>query len=147
MQRFLGSLTSTGEVDPDERLEGVRLLWADLPTSCRVGITLGGVPQWNEFSPSLVEAAFTLAAEYLTGSGTVVVTCRAEQLAIVMFEAKECHFRLVRTLFMWLPHLLYAINDEVTKPVRCLLVTLALVLVVLRRFSSIGLFFFYRCLY
>ncbi|MCO5561500.1 hypothetical protein L7F22_015121 [Adiantum nelumboides] len=45
--RLLGSLMYIGQMDPNARLGGVRLMWADLPTHCKVDAGFGGVPLWN----------------------------------------------------------------------------------------------------
>ena len=62
------------------RIGGVRLVWADLPTHCKVTMGIGGVPLWNVFSTEIVESVFTLAAEFMLPDGTVVVACRVEHL-------------------------------------------------------------------
>ncbi|MCO5570876.1 hypothetical protein L7F22_024605 [Adiantum nelumboides] len=47
LRRLLGSLSYTGQMDPNARLGGVRFMWANLPTHCKVDAGFGGVPLWN----------------------------------------------------------------------------------------------------
>ena len=101
------------------RIGGVRLVWADLPTHCKVTMGIGGVPLWNVFSTEIVESVFTLAAEFMLPDGTVVVACRVEHLFVVTHEARELQFRHLRTIFLRMPALTYAIVDDFTDPVTC----------------------------
>ncbi|MCO5608695.1 hypothetical protein L7F22_062909 [Adiantum nelumboides] len=47
IRKLLGSLSYIGQMDPNARLGGVQLMWADLPTHCKVDAGFGGVPLWN----------------------------------------------------------------------------------------------------
>ncbi|MCO5594425.1 hypothetical protein L7F22_048455 [Adiantum nelumboides] len=98
--RLLGSLSYTGQIDPNARLGGVRLMWADLPTHCKVDAGFGGVPLWNVFTDGIVQSVFTIAAEFLLDNGTLVVACRAEHLFKVINKAYESQFCHIQTLFL-----------------------------------------------
>ncbi|MCO5574045.1 hypothetical protein L7F22_027823 [Adiantum nelumboides] len=84
--RLLGSLSYTGQIDPNARLGGVRLMWADLSTHCKVDARFGGVPLWNVFTDGIVQSVFTIAAEFLLDDGALVVACRTEHLFKVISE-------------------------------------------------------------
>ncbi|MCO5560977.1 hypothetical protein L7F22_014597 [Adiantum nelumboides] len=86
IRKLLGSLSYTRHMDPNVRLGGVRLMWADLPTHCKVDAGFGGVPLWNVFTDGIVQSVFTIAAEFLLDDGTLVVACRAKHLFKVISE-------------------------------------------------------------
>ena len=104
----------------ERRLCGFRLAWADLPTHCRTTSGLGGVPAWNQFSADVVDAAFTLAAEFLVAGGMFVAACRVDHLPFVSEVAADCHFELVRTVLFRLHIGMYASIDDCTERV-CIL--------------------------
>ncbi|MCO5561088.1 hypothetical protein L7F22_014709 [Adiantum nelumboides] len=81
IRKLLGSLSYTGQMDPNAQLGGVRLMWADLPTHCKVDAGFGGVPLWNVFTDGIVQSVFTIAAEFLLDDGTLVVAT----LIVTMF--------------------------------------------------------------
>ncbi|MCO5552527.1 hypothetical protein L7F22_006039 [Adiantum nelumboides] len=60
LERLLGSFSYTGQMDPNARLGGVRLMWADLPTHCKVDVGFGGVPLWNVFTDGIIQSVATL---------------------------------------------------------------------------------------
>ncbi|MCO5600242.1 hypothetical protein L7F22_054352 [Adiantum nelumboides] len=60
IRKLLGSLSYTGQMDPNARLGGVRLMWADLPTHCKVDAGFGEVPLWNVFTDGIVQSVATL---------------------------------------------------------------------------------------
>ncbi len=99
IRRLLGSLTRTGSMDSARRLGGVQLVWADLPTHCKVKAGIGGVPLWNVFSTDIAESVFTLAGEFLLADGIVVVGCRVDHLVAVTHEAHELQFDICNLYF------------------------------------------------
>ncbi|MCO5569440.1 hypothetical protein L7F22_023152 [Adiantum nelumboides] len=117
IRKLLGSLLYTGQMDPNARLGGVRLMWADLPTHCKVDAGFGGVPLWNVFTDGIVQSVFTIAAEFLLDDGTLVVACRAEHLFKVISEACEFQFCHIRTLFLCMPSHTYVMDCDFTDPV------------------------------
>ncbi|MCO5561039.1 hypothetical protein L7F22_014660 [Adiantum nelumboides] len=99
IRRLLGSLSYTGQMDPNARLGGIRLMWADLHTHFKVDAGFGGVPLWNVFTDGIVQSVFTIAAEFLLDDGALVVACRAEHLFKGISEACEFQFCHIRTPF------------------------------------------------
>ncbi|MCO5557633.1 hypothetical protein L7F22_011200 [Adiantum nelumboides] len=91
------------QMDPNARLGGVRLMWTDLPTHCKVDAGFGGVPLWNVFTDGIVQSVFTIAAEFLLDDGALVVACRAKHLFKVISEAYDFQFCHIRTLFLCIP--------------------------------------------
>ncbi|MCO5564486.1 hypothetical protein L7F22_018147 [Adiantum nelumboides] len=87
--RLLGSLSYTGQMDPNARLGEVWLKWADLPTHCKVGAGFDGVSLWNVFTGGIIGSVFTMVAEFLLDDGALVVACRAEHLFKVTNEVYE----------------------------------------------------------
>ncbi|MCO5603284.1 hypothetical protein L7F22_057433 [Adiantum nelumboides] len=124
IRKLLGSLLYTGQMDPNARLGGVRLMWADLPTHCKVDAGFGGVPLWNVFTDGIVQSVFTIAVEFLLDNGTLVVACRAEHLFKVISEACEFQFCHIRTLFLRMPSHTYVMDCNFTDPVATLIVTM-----------------------
>ncbi|MCO5557148.1 hypothetical protein L7F22_010706 [Adiantum nelumboides] len=68
IRRLLGSLSYTGQMDPNARLGGVRLMWTDLPTRCKVDAGFGGVPLWNTFRDVLEIVQTVLETDSRDGS-------------------------------------------------------------------------------
>ncbi|MCO5610602.1 hypothetical protein L7F22_064841 [Adiantum nelumboides] len=122
--KLLGSLSYTGQMDPNARLGGVRLMWADLPAHCKVDVGFGGVPLWNVFTDGIVLSVFTNAAEFLFDDGTLVVACRAEHLFKVISEACEFQFCHIRTLFLRMPLHTYVMDYDFTDQVANLIVAM-----------------------
>ncbi|MCO5596760.1 hypothetical protein L7F22_050829 [Adiantum nelumboides] len=122
--RLLESLSYTGQMDPNARLGGVRLMWADLPTHCKVDAGFGGVPLWNVFTDGIVQSVFTIATEFLLNDDTLVVACRSEHLFKVISEACEFQFRHIRTLFLRMPLHTYVMDCDFTDPVATLIVAM-----------------------
>ncbi|MCO5567073.1 hypothetical protein L7F22_020758 [Adiantum nelumboides] len=60
IHRLLGSLLYTGQMDPNARLGGVRLMWVDLPTHYKVDAGFGENPLWNVFTDGIVQSVATL---------------------------------------------------------------------------------------
>lgn len=103
MERFVGSLTAAGNMDPQEHLGGARLVWADFPTGCQISRDFSQVPLWNSFSDVLVDAAFVVAAEYLLDNGVFVTMCRGEHFVEVLRTSMSHDFVLLRVLYVSLP--------------------------------------------
>ena len=111
LQRFIGSLSSSGVMDAEDTIGGFALIWADFPTGLAL-TTLGrSAPSWNMFGDDIVESVFVLAAEFLLHEGTIVCTLRAEHLGIAVREGESAGFKLARTLFLHLPRYMY-VNTE-----------------------------------
>ncbi|MCO5569664.1 hypothetical protein L7F22_023380 [Adiantum nelumboides] len=49
-----------GQMDPNTQLGGVQLMWANLPTHCKVDAGFGGVPLWNVFTDGIIQSVATL---------------------------------------------------------------------------------------
>ncbi|MCO5594386.1 hypothetical protein L7F22_048416 [Adiantum nelumboides] len=124
IHKLLGSLSYTRQMDPNARLGGVRFMWADLPTHCKVDARFGGVPLWNVFTDGIVQSVFTIAAEFLLDDGCLVVVCRAEHLFKVISKAREFQFRYIRTLFLRMPSHTYVMDYDFTDPVATLIVAM-----------------------
>ncbi|MCO5555936.1 hypothetical protein L7F22_009480 [Adiantum nelumboides] len=60
LERLLGSLLYTRQMDPNARLGSIRLMWADLPTHCKVDAGFGRVSLWNVFTDGIVQSMDTL---------------------------------------------------------------------------------------
>ncbi|MCO5607147.1 hypothetical protein L7F22_061340 [Adiantum nelumboides] len=114
IHKLLGSVSYTRQMDPNARLRGIRLMWADLPTHCKVDAGFGGVPLWNVFTDGIVQSVFTIATEFLLDDGTLVVACRAEHLFKVISETCEFQFRHIRTLFLRMPSHTYVMDCNFT---------------------------------
>ncbi|MCO5599342.1 hypothetical protein L7F22_053443 [Adiantum nelumboides] len=99
--RLLESLLYTGQRDPNARLGGVRLMWADLPTHCKVD-----------------------AGEFLLDDGALVVACRVKHLFKVISEACEFQFHHIRTLFLRMPSHTYVMDCNFTDSVATLIVAM-----------------------
>ncbi|MCO5553927.1 hypothetical protein L7F22_007453 [Adiantum nelumboides] len=90
-QLLFGGLSRFGDMDPIRALHGAQLIWIDFCTSPLV-------PTWNEMRLDLIEAAATLAKEYLLDNGTFVATLRGEDLSDVVNICGDAGFALKRVL-------------------------------------------------
>ncbi|MCO5574231.1 hypothetical protein L7F22_028013 [Adiantum nelumboides] len=79
-----------GDMDPARALHGAQLIWADFPTGTAVSCTSPLVSTWNKMRLDLIEAATTLAEEYLLDNGTFVATLQGEDLTDVVNVLWRC---------------------------------------------------------
>ncbi|MCO5584296.1 hypothetical protein L7F22_038220 [Adiantum nelumboides] len=127
IRRLFGSLSYTGQMDPNARLGGVRSCGQTcLPTAKLMqGLVEFHCGMYSRMVLFRVyQSVFTIAAEFLLDDGALVVACRAVHLFKVISKTYEFQSRHIRSLFLCMPLHTYVMDCDFIVPVATLIVAM-----------------------
>ncbi|MCO5572721.1 hypothetical protein L7F22_026480 [Adiantum nelumboides] len=124
IRKFLGSLTCISIMDAQAALGGVRLCICNFSTNTRPDTCVDGVPSWNTYTDNLVEAAFTMAYDFMVADGVVIALRTLEQYIPIVWEAQDGGFQLIRTMYLHIHTPMFILRKEYTKPMQNLLLAM-----------------------